>query len=151
MKTFNALLASAVMAVTGFAATGVMAEEFRLGLITPPPHVWTLAAEDFGAQLAEASGGTHSVTVFPARQLGNEADMLQQLQSGALDMAFMTVAEVSNRATDLAPSFSPSLPKTWAMPRVSCDQTRRARYWINCPVALALSDWDMAARACGRS
>ena len=109
MKTFNTLLASAAVAVTGFAATGAMAEEFRLGLITPPPHVWTLAAEDFGAQLAEASGGTHSVTVFPARQLGNEADMLQQLQSGALDMAFMTVAEVSNRATDFGTFFQPFL------------------------------------------
>ena len=85
------------------------AEEFRLGLITPPPHVWTKAAEAFGAELAEASGGEHSVTVFPARQLGNEAEMLQQLQTGALDMAFMTVAEVSNRAPDFGALYAPFL------------------------------------------
>lgn len=108
MKTFNALLASAAVAVTGFAGAA-SAEEFRLGLITPPPHVWTLAAEDFGTALSEASGGAHTVTVFPARQLGNEADMLQQLQSGALDMAFMTVAEVSNRATDFGTFYQPFL------------------------------------------
>ena len=83
------------------------AEEFRLGLITPPPHVWTKAAEAFGAELAEASDGEHSVTVFPARQLGNEAEMLQQLQTGALDMAFMTVAEVSNRAPDYGALYAP--------------------------------------------
>lgn len=87
------------------------AKDFRLGLITPPPHIWTKAAEAFGAELKEASGGAHSLTVFPAQQLGNEAEMLQQLQTGALDMAFMTVAEVSNRAPDLGAFYAPFLAK----------------------------------------
>lgn len=109
MKTLNAKLASAALAITGLAATEALSEEFRLGLITPPPHVWTLAAGDFGDALAEASDGAHSVTVFPARQLGNEAEMLQQLQTGALDMAFMTVAEVSNRAEEFGAFYAPYL------------------------------------------
>jgi len=107
MKIFNGMLASVAM-VTGLAAAA-HAEEFRLGLITPPPHVWTLAAQDFGAALSEASGGEHTVTVFPAQQLGNEAEMLQQLQTGALDMAFLTVAEVSNRAEDFGAFYAPYL------------------------------------------
>lgn len=107
MKHFTKLIASAaVVAMSSFAA---QAEEFRLGLITPPPHIWTKAAEDFGAELAEASGGAYSVSVFPARQLGNEAEMLQQLQTGALDMAFLTVAEVSNRAPDFGAFYAPFL------------------------------------------
>jgi TRAP-type C4-dicarboxylate transport system substrate-binding protein len=100
---------AAALAVTAFGAGGVAAEEFRLGLITPPPHVWTQAAIAFGEELAERSGGAHSVQVFPARQLGNEAEMLQQLQSGALDMAFMTVAEVSNRVPDFGAFYAPFL------------------------------------------
>lgn len=88
---------------------GAWADEFRLGLITPPPHIWTKAANAFGNELSERSGGKHSVTVFPSRQLGNEAEMLQQLQTGALDMAFMTVAEVSNRATDFGAFYTPYL------------------------------------------
>lgn len=99
--------AATLAAIAG--ATATMAKEFRLGLITPPPHIWTKAAEAFGEELAEKSGGAHSVTVFPARQLGNEAEMLQQLQTGALDMAFMTVAEVSNRAPDLGAFYAPYL------------------------------------------
>ncbi|WP_164661098.1 TRAP transporter substrate-binding protein [Tropicibacter sp. Alg240-R139] len=91
------------------AALPATAKEFKLGLITPPPHVWTKAAEAFGAELAEKSGGEHSVTVFPARQLGNEAQMLQQLQTGALDMAFMTVAEVSNRVPNMGAFYAPYL------------------------------------------
>lgn len=107
MKRTLGILATAVaFAVTTIAA---QAAEFRLGLLTPPPHIWTKAAEAFSAELAEESGGAHSVAVFPARQLGNEAEMLQQLQTGALDMAFMTVAEVSNRATDLGAFYAPYL------------------------------------------
>jgi tripartite ATP-independent transporter DctP family solute receptor len=107
MKHFAKIAVSAAL----LASTSMIAhaEEFRLGLITPPPHIWTKAAESFGAELAEASDGAHSVTVFPARQLGNEAEMLQQLQTGALDMAFMTVAEVSNRAPDLGAFYAPYL------------------------------------------
>ena len=107
MKHLAKLIASAALvAVSGFAT---QAAEFRLGLITPPPHIWTKSAEAFGAELSEASGGEHSVSVFPARQLGNEAEMLQQLQTGALDMAFLTVAEVSNRAPDFGAFYAPFL------------------------------------------
>ncbi|MEO0402906.1 MAG: TRAP transporter substrate-binding protein [Pseudomonadota bacterium] len=107
MKHFTKLVASAALLAASTLAA--QAEDFRLGLITPPPHIWTKAAEAFGADLAEASGGAHSVSVFPARQLGNEAEMLQQLQTGALDMAFLTVAEVSNRAPDFGAFYAPFL------------------------------------------
>ncbi|WP_299375529.1 TRAP transporter substrate-binding protein [uncultured Tateyamaria sp.] len=105
-KTLGGAAALALTVLSGVAA---QAEEFRLGLITPPPHIWTKAAEAFGADLSAASDGAHTVTVFPARQLGNEAEMLQQLQTGALDMAFMTVAEVSNRAQDFGAFYAPFL------------------------------------------
>ena len=108
MKQAFKLFAFAISAAVALAATA-QAREFRLGLITPPPHIWTKAAEAFGAELSEASGGAHSVSVFPSRQLGNEAEMLQQLQTGALDMAFMTVAEVSNRAPDFGAFYAPYL------------------------------------------
>jgi len=109
MKYFAKIAASAALLAS--MSMTAQAEEFRLGLLTPPPHIWTKAAEAFGAELAQASDGAHSVTVFPARQLGNEAEMLQQLQTGALDMAFMTVAEVSNRAPDLGAFYAPYLAK----------------------------------------
>ena len=109
MNTVTKTLVGAAITLTF--ALPAFAEDFRLGLITPPPHIWTKAAQAFGAELAEASGGAHSVTVFPARQLGNEAEMLQQLQTGALDMAFLTVAEVSNRAPDFGAFYAPFLAK----------------------------------------
>lgn len=85
------------------------ARDFRLGLITPPPHRWTQAAESFAAEVKEKSGGEHTIAVFPAQQLGNEAQMVQQLQTGALDMAFLTIAEISNRVPDFGALYAPYL------------------------------------------
>ena len=85
------------------------ARDFRLGLITPANHIWTQSANEFGDALALESNGEHSVTVFPSSQLGNEAQMVQQLQTGALDMAFLTIAEVSNRVPDFGALYAPYL------------------------------------------
>ena len=87
----------------------VHAERFRMGVPTPPTHVWTIAATEFAADLAERSAGEHSVAVFPAGQLGNDAQMLQQLQTGALDMAFMPIAEITNRIPEFGALYAPYL------------------------------------------
>lgn len=85
------------------------ARDFRLGLITPANHIWTQSAQAFGDALKQETNGEHSVTVFPSSQLGNEAQMVQQLQTGALDMAFLTIAEVSNRVPDFGALYAPYL------------------------------------------
>ncbi|MGO2355284.1 MAG: TRAP transporter substrate-binding protein [Marinomonas foliarum] len=85
------------------------ARDFRLGLITPANHIWTQSAQAFGDALKQETNGEHSVTVFPSSQLGNEAQMVQQLQTGALDMAFLSIAEVSNRVPDFGALYAPYL------------------------------------------
>jgi TRAP-type C4-dicarboxylate transport system substrate-binding protein len=86
-----------------------IAREFKLGLITPSSHAWTISAESFGQSLESATDGRLSITVYPAQQLGNEAQILQQLQTGAVDMAFLTVAELSNRIPDFGAFYAPYL------------------------------------------
>ena len=111
-KLLKALKIVGIAAAISTMATGMsMAKEFRLGLITPPPHVWTKAAAAFGDELKAKSNGKHTVAVFPSRQLGTEAQMLQQLQTGGLDMAFLTVAEISNRDADFGAFYAPYLVK----------------------------------------
>ena len=83
--------------------------EFRIGLITPPGHLWTEAAEGFSRELTAASEGEHRLTVFPSRQLGNEAQMLQLMQTGALDFAILTVSEISNRMPRFGALYRPYL------------------------------------------
>lgn len=109
-KINRRLLKTSVLALaaTAFSAQ-LAAQDFRLGMITPPPHVWTQAAMSFGDELEAQTDGDMTVSVFPSSQLGNEAQMLQMLQSGALDMGFLTLAEVSNRAPDFGALYAPYL------------------------------------------
>ncbi len=111
MSVFKKIMMAGAAAAMTLTASAVIAKEFRIGLITPPPHIWTKAAGAFAKELEEKSGGKHTVKVFPSRQLGNEAQMLQQMQTGALDMAFMTVAEVSNRVPNMGAFYAPYLAK----------------------------------------
>lgn len=94
MKTARTLFAAAALACLPIAG---QAEEYRLGLITPPPHKWTKTAEAAAAKIAEQTDGRVELLIFPSGQLGNEAQMLQQLQTGAIDFAFLTLGEFANR------------------------------------------------------
>lgn len=88
-----------------------LADRFRMGVPTPPSHVWTIEANAFAANFEDRTQGEHSIAVFPAGQLGNDAQMLQQLQTGALDMAFMPIAEITNRIPDFGALYAPYLAK----------------------------------------
>lgn len=119
----------AAAAAIGLFAGAAQAKDMKMGLITPPPHIWTKEAQAFADDLKAASGGKHTVTVYPSRQLGNEAEVLQQMQSGAVDMAFMTVAEISNRAPEFSALFTPFLVK---------DNAQAVALLKNSPTAKAL-------------
>jgi tripartite ATP-independent transporter DctP family solute receptor len=94
-----------------FVPADALADRFRMGVPTAPSHVWTIEANAFAASFAERTGGAHSIAVFPAGQLGNDAQMLQQLQTGALDMAFMPIAELTNRIPELGALYAPYLAR----------------------------------------
>lgn len=103
LRTSIAALALGAMALPA------LAQEMRIGMITPPGHPWTQAANTMAEDLAGATDGRITLTVFPGGQLGNEAQMLQQLQTGALDMGFLTLAEISNRVPDFGAFYAPFL------------------------------------------
>ena len=109
MHNLKTLMTAAMAASLAVTAVSAQARDFRLGLITPQPHIWTQEAEGFAETLEERSGGEHSVSIFPAQQLGTEAQMVQQLQAGSLDMAFLTLAEISNRIPDFGALYAPFL------------------------------------------
>lgn len=109
MHKTTRLLCALCSAAALLLSTPAMAKDLRLGLIVPGTHAWSQAAQAMGEELKARSSGKYSVVVFPAGQLGSEARMLQQLQTGALDMAFMTTAEVANRVPDFGALFAPYL------------------------------------------
>lgn len=109
MKKTGFIKWMAVLLGAGMISATAVAKDYRLGLLTPANHVWTEAANGFARDFEAESGGANKVAVFPAAQLGNEAQMLKQLQTGALDMAFLTSAELSNRSPEMAAVYAPYL------------------------------------------
>ncbi len=106
--TRTALFGALMSAAAVFAAE---ARELRMGLITPPNHVWTQVANRMAEKLPEASKGELTLAIFPAGQLGLEQEMFQQMSAGLLDAGLMTAAITSLRAPSIAGWFSPYLFK----------------------------------------
>jgi len=96
-------------------------QQWRLGLITPPPHRWTQTAQAFADQLQASPDSNIQLSIFPSGQLGNEAQMLQLLQTGAIDFGFFTTSELANRLPSFSAFYTPYLAKN---PRHAADILR---------------------------
>ncbi len=106
------------------------AKEFRLGILTPNGHPWNRAAVKVGEDLKAATNGRLTLTVFHSGQLGNEAAMLQQMQSGALDMGWIMAAELGSRVPTIAAITAPYV----------VDSTPKIAKLVRDPVAMKLFD-----------
>ena len=80
---------------------------FKLAHITPTSHMWHQAAEKFGEELEERSDGRMSLEIYPASQLGTEADMTEQVIAGSVDFGLITSAYMSSRSEPFAAWFMP--------------------------------------------
>lgn len=99
------LLSASLMA----ASAPTLAKELRLGMITPPQHIWSQTAEQFADAVAERSDGELTIALFPAGQLGDESAMFSQMETGLLDMGIMTAALTSQREPTMVGWFTPFL------------------------------------------
>lgn len=93
-KTIRTLCAALALTAP---AVSAHAQNLKLGHITPPTHVWHQVSEKISADLATASGGKMKVAVSPLQKLGNEAQMINLMQSGAQQFGIFTVGGLSNR------------------------------------------------------
>ncbi len=81
----------------------------KLAHITATDHMWHQASEKFKEELESLTGGKMKVEIFPASQLGSEADMVQQVEAGSVDMAMITAAYLTARTPEMAGWFAPYL------------------------------------------
>ncbi|OMP67237.1 TRAP transporter substrate-binding protein [Domibacillus epiphyticus] len=82
---------------------------FKLTTIVQPTHVWAKTAEKFNEELQARSDGRMKVDIYPSSQLGQEKDMIQQMESGVVDFGFITNAYMSTRAPYFDAWFLPFL------------------------------------------
>jgi len=83
-------------------AGAAIATELRLSVETPPGHIRNQAAEKWAEAVAEKSGGSLTVEVFPAAQLYKSADAIRALASGALDMSIQASPTLSRFEPNLS-------------------------------------------------
>jgi len=88
----------------------------RLGHGLDPSHPVHRAMEDMAERLAEKSGGTMTIDIYPSEQLGTERQLLELLQIGSLDMTKVSSAVMEG--------FSPSY-KVFGLPYVFRDDEHR--------------------------
>lgn len=80
---------------------------FKISHVTQESHIWHKTAEKFGEELKALSDGRMDVEIYAASQLGQEKDMVQQLETGSLDFGFLTNAYMSTRQDSLNAWFMP--------------------------------------------
>lgn len=90
-------------------ADAAAAKELRLATIAPPKHVWLKVADRIAKELAKRPELDLSIKIFPAGQLGQEAETLQQIESGILDMSMFTLAALVTREPALNGWYTPYL------------------------------------------
>lgn len=80
---------------------------FKLGHEAAESHIKFKVAEKFAEELEKASDGRMKVDLYPGNQLGKEADMAQQVQSGTLDFAILSNGTMSSISESLNGWFMP--------------------------------------------
>lgn len=108
MALLNKVLAVAVLAVAGVIGTAsTQAETLRLAHIVPPSHVWHQVAERFATNLEKDSAGRFVTKISPQAKLGRDPQLIKLLQSGGIQLAILTVGDLSNRSEALQAWFLP--------------------------------------------
>lgn len=87
--------------------SAAQAEKLRFAHIVPPSHVWNLVAERFSEQLNKESGGRFNTRVSPQGKLGREPQLINMLQSGAIQFSILTAGDLANRSESMAGWFLP--------------------------------------------
>ncbi|MCG8615777.1 MAG: TRAP transporter substrate-binding protein [Desulfobacterales bacterium] len=62
----------------------------KLGVVTKPGSAQNIVAEKFKSLIEERSGGAYKVKIYHSASLGNETEILQQIQMGTIHMGVIT-------------------------------------------------------------
>ncbi|HCX61347.1 MAG TPA: hypothetical protein DHU59_02795 [Clostridiales bacterium] len=87
--------------------------KLRVANVTQIDHPMNKSCEVFAEKINEKSNGRIQITNFPARQLGDDRELFEQVQQGALDMALISAGPVGS-TTPLATALQlPFLFDSW--------------------------------------
>ncbi len=73
-----------------FTVTGYTAVKIKLGVVTKPGSAQNIVAKKFKSLIEKTSSGRFRVKIYHSASLGNETEILQQVQMGTIQMAIVT-------------------------------------------------------------
>lgn len=112
MSLFKKSLTALSATVAGLLiSTAAQAEKLRFAHIVPPSHVWNLVAERFSERLKTETDGRFATRVSAQAKLGREPQLINLLQSGAIQFSILTAGDLANRSESMLGWF---LPYTFA-------------------------------------
>lgn len=95
LLSFVVLLVATLFSMANFSSASAAAAAvttLRLGNATATTHPFHHGSMAFADAVSKATNGAVKVNVFPARQLGDDGSMLQQVQMGGLDLGVISQA-----------------------------------------------------------
>lgn len=87
-KKFPFILAMAILVF--FSTTAAAEIKIRLGVVTKPGSAQNIVAEKFKELIEQRSEGNIRVQIFHSKSIGNETDILQQIQMNTIQMGIIT-------------------------------------------------------------
>ena len=87
-KVFVFILAITVLFFFNYAASA--ATKIKLGLVTKPGSAQNIAAAKFKELIEQRSNGKYEIKIYHSASLGNETEILQQVQMNTIQMAIVT-------------------------------------------------------------
>lgn len=111
-RALSIALASALATAVPLAASA--ATTLRFGHANNQGEIATDLFQEFAENVKQQTNGEVVIRVFPAEQLGKEADLIQQVKSGALDISAPSMPALSSLAPSLEIASAPFLWRDWA-------------------------------------
>jgi TRAP-type transport system periplasmic protein len=111
--TLRTLTLAAAMAASLALAVAAEAQTLRFGHANSPGEVANDMFNEFAERVNKRSNGTITVRVFPSEQLGKEADLVQQVKTGALDISAPSMPVMSSLVPAMEMASGPFLWKDW--------------------------------------
>ncbi|MBK8738956.1 MAG: TRAP transporter substrate-binding protein [Betaproteobacteria bacterium] len=104
---------AAVLAAGLLSLFPVTAQTLRFGHANAPGEVANDMFNELAERVGKRTNGAVTVRVFPSEQLGKEADLVQQVKTGALDMSAPSMAVMSALVPAMEMASGPFLWKDW--------------------------------------
>ncbi len=103
----------AALAIFSLIVSTATAQTLRFGHANSPGEIAHDLFNEFADRVGKRTDGKVTIRVFPSEQLGKEADLIQQIKTGALDISAPSMPVMSSLVPAMEMASAPFLWRDW--------------------------------------